>query len=540
MEDIRQDYYQMSRENRRLETFKDEILNDKKISLVKAGFFYTGKDQKVKCFSCLFEFDAAETSSSMDFRTLHKKKSPECSFVKSIKVDISSRPKKFLSYDSLRYEKERLETFIEWPVPWLCPKELAADGFYYLRTHDHCACVFCRGIVGAWEVGDTPRGEHKRHFPHCPFIRGQVVGNVSLNHSFILDKLPLDGEECPIPLPQTKNTETLKRRNRANVDRIGLHQYSGPKRKDYVTLNSRLMSYKNWPERVIQKPEQMAEAGFFYCGLSDHVRCFHCDNGLRNWEIKDNPWEEHARWYPNCSYVVITKGQEFIDTIQRKEPQKLNASSGQFKSISDNDLEVLMESDVIKGVNDMEFSLDKIRLALKEKLEKTGIPFFNFETCIEMVLKIMETDTQEISMGTDEISVASSETLENMDVQEELETNNPNTKETLVPSEAVRNLQESNENITDEFLKMISLTKNEKVSGTKVVNKNKESEYNSTTEELERIRESRSCKICMDAQMKVVFLPCKHMSTCANCAVTMTLCPICRKEIKYTINPIIS
>ena len=59
-------------------------------------------------------------------------------------------------------------------------------------------------------------------------------------------------------------------------------------------------------------------------------------------------------------------------------------------------------------------------------------------------------------------------------------------------------------------------------------------------EELERIKESRRCKICMDAEMEVVFLPCAHMATCSNCTVTIAVCPICRNEIKYTIKPIMS
>ena len=201
MGDTQYDYHQLSRENFRRDTYGD-YLNDIKNDLVKAGFYFTGIGQKVKCFSCLFEFDVREVSDPVDYVNYHKEKSPECTFIRSLNLGVNARPKKFLSYDSLRYEKERLETFIEWPVPWLKSEELAADGFYYLRTHDHCACVFCRGIVGAWEVGDTPRGEHKRHFPHCPFIRGQPVGNVPMNHSRILDKLPLDGEECPMPPPR--------------------------------------------------------------------------------------------------------------------------------------------------------------------------------------------------------------------------------------------------------------------------------------------------------------------------------------------------
>lgn len=33
-------------------------------------------------------------------------------------------------------------------------------------------------------------------------------------------------------------------------------------------------------------------------GHGDNVKCFHCDGGLRNWEPGDDPWQEHAKWFP--------------------------------------------------------------------------------------------------------------------------------------------------------------------------------------------------------------------------------------------------
>ena len=51
-------------------------------------------------------------------------------------------------------------------------------------------------------------------------------------------------------------------------------------------------------------------------GLSDHVRCFHCNNGLRNWEAEDDPWVEHARWYPRCNFVLLSKGPEYIYQVR--------------------------------------------------------------------------------------------------------------------------------------------------------------------------------------------------------------------------------
>ncbi|XP_069162546.1 uncharacterized protein [Procambarus clarkii] len=54
---------------------------------------------------------------------------------------------------------------------------------------------------------------------------------------------------------------------------------------------------------------------------------------------------------------------------------------------------------------------------------------------------------------------------------------------------------------------------------------------------LERICE---CKICMDAEIELVFIPCNHMVACSKCALALFICPICRTDIKYTIRPISS
>ncbi|XP_069937983.1 death-associated inhibitor of apoptosis 1-like [Cherax quadricarinatus] len=231
--------------------------------------------------------------------------------------------KKFSSYDSLQFEKERLDTFIDWPIKWLNPSDLARDGFYYLRKDDHCACVFCRGIVGVWEEGDTPRREHEKHFPRCPFIRGMPVGNIPIKYDKIFDSLS--------SIPKLQNRKIME------IDVCGTHcskyylsiyygsvkhtlclpQHSGPKRTDYLTYENRIKSFARWPNGVKQKPEELAEAGFFYCDLSDHVRCFHCGNGIRNWKSNGLPWIEHARWYPECNFLLLTKGQDFIDKVEK-------------------------------------------------------------------------------------------------------------------------------------------------------------------------------------------------------------------------------
>lgn len=693
MGDATHDFQQLSREDFRLDTYDAKSLDGVKIPLAKAGFYYTRNGLKVKCFSCSYELDASQVNPTTDILSLHKSKEPNCRFIRGLDANLSHRSKKFLSYDSLRYEKERRETFIEWPIYWLSADDLAADGFYYLRTNDHCACVFCRGIVGAWEVGDTPRGEHQRHFPHCPFIRGQPVGNVPITQSSILDRLPLDGEECPLPPPRCEYTvdETgassgrpmaplyassgrhmpgsyaeckgPAKKSNINYDDIGLRQYSGPKRKDYVTKESREKSFSRWPERVVQKPSEMAEAGFFYCGLSDHVRCFHCGSGLRNWEIDDKPWEQHARWYPDCNFVLLSKGQEFIDKVRREnppylrsttaskesKPRKVLASSGQFKPLNDNDLEPLMKLDIMQAISGMGFPIETIRKALRRKLEQTGLPFFSLEPCIEAVLQIMEEETRQAiqqssdtdvedearARQNDKMQALNVESQTNSAVAESASTTNaapaavassssstqsilPSTSisasaissvspastgnavaaaspidtpaqsstqpeamevddqpetEVLVSSapaasetqasnvpQRVIDMNEADEviSVAGELLKparsappsiemKVEGASGASLKGEPQVEDDKKASVPTTpqsqkeiADELERIRESRTCKICMDAETAIVFLPCSHMATCSSCAVAMTQCPICRVDIKYTIKPIFS
>lgn len=38
--------------------------------------------------------------------------------------------------------------------------------------------------------------------------------------------------------------------------------------------------------------------------------------GLRDWMADDDPWIEHSRWSKNCSFIIETKGREFVETVQ--------------------------------------------------------------------------------------------------------------------------------------------------------------------------------------------------------------------------------
>jgi hypothetical protein len=68
----------------------------------------------------------------------------------------------------------------------------------------------------------------------------------------------------------------------------------------------------------------MAKAGFLFAGYQDYTRCFFCGGGLRNWEAGDDPWVEHARWFPQCAFVKQNKGEKFIQTVLKKQKERVS------------------------------------------------------------------------------------------------------------------------------------------------------------------------------------------------------------------------
>ena len=59
-------------------------------------------------------------------------------------------------------------------------------------------------------------------------------------------------------------------------------------------------------------------------------------------------------------------------------------------------------------------------------------------------------------------------------------------------------------------------------------------------QENQRLKEAQTCKICMDKQIGVVFLPCGHFICCVVCAPSLKDCPYCRQSIHGTVKTYVS
>ncbi|XP_061416862.1 tumor susceptibility gene 101 protein-like [Lethenteron reissneri] len=56
-----------------------------------------------------------------------------------------------------------------------------------------------------------------------------------------------------------------------------------------------------------------------------------------------------------------------------------------------------------------------------------------------------------------------------------------------------------------------------------------------TEEELRRLQDRHTCKVCMDNEVSVVFVPCGHLVACQECASSLANCPICRAAVREAV-----
>lgn len=197
-----------------------------------------------------------------------------------------------LSTHDLRSEVDRLATFEnnEWTCPYVNSDALARVGFYYFKRPDLVRCHFCGSTIGEFEAGDTALNEHLKWSPNCPLLKRRSTGNVPIDTALLDQILP----------PETFDVcgyTTRGRKSRAD-EKI---EYS-----EYKLLVKRLKSFETWPVGIKQRPQELAEAGFFYNGHSDTTICFSCDLHLSRWEPEDNIWLEHKKHTKNnCEFLNL-------------------------------------------------------------------------------------------------------------------------------------------------------------------------------------------------------------------------------------------
>lgn len=281
-----------------------------------------------------------------------KQQSPQPPPASSDVTDDGNRGKVNIDLLKNSYE-ERLKTYCNrWRVPFLEAEALARAGFYYTGYSDIVCCPFCNVEVGKWVPGDDPLADHIKWSPNCRFTqlqdmqvqndntqqRQQQASTSSHVETAAGATATVRGQDTCGKYGIIQSASSIPENSSvvgggaispsANLSSVaGVQQVKAPCYKHYGTIEKRLETFQDWPVSIAQKPKELAEAGFFYTGKSDQTVCFHCGGGLKDWECNDQPWQQHAKWFPKCPFVILQKGMEYI-TEQQEQQEREQAAGG--------------------------------------------------------------------------------------------------------------------------------------------------------------------------------------------------------------------
>ena len=90
----------------------------------------------------------------------------------------------------------------------------------------------------------------------------------------------------------------------------------------YRITCTRLETFRTWTAEHYLPAEIMNEAGFFYTQIADQVQCYFCGVTLVDWKDTDDPFMKHAKWSPECGYILDKKGRGFVNAALKNIPEK--------------------------------------------------------------------------------------------------------------------------------------------------------------------------------------------------------------------------
>ncbi|XP_073480516.1 baculoviral IAP repeat-containing protein 1-like isoform X2 [Aquarana catesbeiana] len=268
---------------------------------------------------------------------------------------------------SMRSEAKRLRSFLSLYQPFSswCPKEMASAGFFCTELESSIQCFCCGLVLCKQSIPYTPIERHRHFNPNCEFVKGGDTGNI------------LKYEVHPRPVVGTQNDceESMK------------------------CEQGRLQSFSCWPPYALIAPSALVQAGFFFTGSRDTVQCFSCGGCIGIWEKDDDPWREHAKWFPECTFLKSKISPEDIQQYVQNELRYNGIMVETFTDFLDH------ETLALPGTTHRQAPLfEKITVLKKKLIEKcTDATFYKvspFEDSISIDLNLLFADISIVLKNT--------------------------------------------------------------------------------------------------------------------------------------------
>lgn len=403
-------------------------------------------------------------------------------------------------YSEYVKEDSRLRTFTGIRNPAFDSRELAAAGFFY--TGGQVVCFWCGHGLKNWTMSDDPWYCHLKQSPHCGFL------------AFALREVDLNAYKERIRAEQT-TLQCLPEKQA---------QQGNEQRQRYTTFKTRVLTFSKWTKPT-PTPQKLAEAGFYYTGESDIVRCFHCRVGLGDWNDGEDPWIEHAKLFPCCGFVIRNKGFNFIQSVQN-DLQNEGVAAAQVPEIeraiqtprNDETLETNpFNSGDIASVNGLVESSERplpwpCGLPAPRSINQDEVPMRESDNPI-----YSQAAQAVINLGFSKAAVCmaieklnSEGTIWDANVLVEWLFEN---QHRCKPQECLQRRSLSIDFIRDDLPE----TSEE------------------TVRQINILKTRITCYRCEVREANILFVPCAHVRACQECSVEATVCFLCKEEIKEKI-----
>lgn len=401
--------------------------------------------------------------------------------------------------------ENRIRTFIgRWKLNFITPEQMAKAGFYYLGPGDRVRCMFCAKEVDRWQPGDNPVTEHKRVSPLCIFFKENPGSDVCGHNE---------------PPPICHSTDINVRIIQDFMGTVCIEQKSKvlPANKAFTAYESRLRSFNNCKTIITQDIRTLCKAGLFYIGNgeNDMMLCYCCNQGLKDWESQDNPWLEHARWSPNCSYVLLMLGKKCVARI-------CSEGNNQVLELSDNIVEVDSDNE------DMPFDIQRNDVESSDAQSNfsavnDGRSDRSVEDDGQLALSATDNARALIEVASQQdLSTVANSMLCKICLKEKVEV-------LFIPCGHTLACIQCSVTLNQCAICRQSLTMVMRIF---LYIDGEEDEIPRHLTKLppkclDEPVDPMLCKMCYKEEMAVTFFPCRHICTCLGCATKIKECPIC-------------
>ena len=388
------------------------------------------------------------------------------------------------SSSDLASQHHRLTTFVDWPHDHpIHPYHLAAAGFYYLGKNDSVKCFTCSISLHNWDPDDTPWGEHKKWSPQCPLVLQHFGGRQRQQ------------EEQRAPKPNAKPQERYP--SPQNTP-----QFQRPEQSHFPIVSGHRLVHPGWSRQ--QNPPAQPVPNV--CRPQDPL----VGQQSRQWKTQSVTTPQESGHMTNGRPEDSTS-ESSANQLQQRSCSPRGSTTSELKN---------------EQLSEMGFTKQQIDDAIRAQVAATGS---NFASHADLVSALLDTQARQQRNPVNK--------------QQPME---PSCRSAsppppiMIPSNFPISLSEENHNLTGRncssavtspttsLVDVISLRRS---FSDPAAERFSDSGEESLEEKLERMQEERMCKICMDAEVNVVFLPCGHLSCCAGCANGMNSCPMCRRVI---------